>query len=183
MKFILIVYYIKMHKSLLELIKNKHVLIGIVVVLCLFVWWSSSKKEKYENDSGLEDQYAGPKYIYDKSTGIIMAGDKLNPKEMHGRFIPPSDNVLPLGVIPEDSYLLDDGNNGKSGLQHNMCDKMCCSAQYPVPFELSNNQNLCDLNDVVPSNLMCNNAWQDSGCLCLTKKQADFLSKRGDNSD
>ena len=33
----------------------------------------------------------------------------------------------------------------------------------------------------VPSNIMCNNAYQDSGCLCLTKEQAGFLSNRGGN--
>jgi hypothetical protein len=38
-------------------------------------------------------------------------------------------------------------------------------------------------DEFVPSNYMCNNGWQDSGCLCLKKDQADFINSRGINTD
>jgi len=35
--------------------------------------------------------------------------------------------------------------------------------------------------EFVPSPYSCNNAWQDSGCVCMTKNQKDFLASRGGN--
>ncbi len=68
------------------------------------------------------------------------------------------------------------------GLNFNMCSKSCCSQQYPTPFGLPSDPALCSLKDeLVPSSYSCNNGWQDSGCLCMTKKQAKFLGTRGNN--
>jgi len=90
---------------------------------------------------------------------------------------------LPIKVPPPDSYLLDDGASGTMGLHTNLCSKSCCSEQYPLPFKMRHEPSVCkNKNNFVPSNLMCNNAWQDVGCLCLTKDQASFLATRGGNS-
>jgi hypothetical protein len=85
-------------------------------------------------------------------------------------------------TIPENYYFLDDGAKGKMSIQHNMCSKSCCSNQYPLPFKLKYDPAICgSKNKFVPSNIMCNNAYQDSGCLCLEKSQAAHLYNRGGN--
>ena len=63
------------------------------------------------------------------------------------------------------------------------CSKSCCSAQYPTPFKLQDDEKMCQNKDkYLASNLMCNNEWQDVGCMCLTKNQSDFLESRGGNA-
>lgn len=79
-------------------------------------------------------------------------------------------------------YLLDDGAGGSAGLHFNQCSKSCCSDQYPLPFKMPADA-ACDSKDeFVPTNYTCNNAWQDSGCVCLTKDQANLLGSRGGNA-
>lgn len=63
------------------------------------------------------------------------------------------------------------------------CSQSCCSPQYPTPFKLNNDEDTCANKDkFVASNLMCNNEWQDTGCMCLTEKQSEFLETRGGNA-
>jgi hypothetical protein len=84
--------------------------------------------------------------------------------------------------IPSNYYFLDDGANGEMSIQHNLCSKSCCSEQWPTPFKQKNDPYVCsNKDDFVPSNIMCNNTFQDSGCLCLSKKQGSFLYNRGGN--
>ena len=79
--------------------------------------------------------------------------------------------------------ILDDGMNGNAGLNFNMCSKSCCSKQYPTPFDLPTDPLVCNSEqEFVPSSYTCNNAWQDSGCVCMTKDQSLFLNKRGNNA-
>ena len=86
--------------------------------------------------------------------------------------------------LPEDYYFLDDGADGKMSIQHNLCSRSCCSEQYPTPFKLKYDGNVCNnKSKYVPSQIMCNNAYQDSGCLCMTKDQANFLTNRGGNGN
>jgi len=85
--------------------------------------------------------------------------------------------------IPANYYFLDDGAEGSMSIQHNLCSKSCCSDQYPTPHKLRYDPMVCKNKDqFVPSRVMCANDFQDSGCLCMTKKQANFLSSRGGNS-
>ena len=80
------------------------------------------------------------------------------------------------------NYDLDDGANGAYDITNNMCSKLCCGVQYPPPFPLEKDPLVCNNKDsFVPSNYYCNNASQNAGCLCLDKKQADFLNNRGGN--
>ena len=89
-----------------------------------------------------------------------------------------------LEKLPENYYFLDDGAEGKMSIQHNLCSKSCCSEQYPTPFKLKYDGNVCaNKSKYVPSQIMCNNAHQDSGCLCMTQDQAKFLTNRGGNGN
>ncbi len=114
---------------------------------------------------------------YDESKGVIMAGSEWsNPPQ----FDPMSDKPY---VIPPGSYLLDDGQGGNSGLSNAKCSQSCCSQQWPVPFKLKYDSNTCNSQEEYrPSNLTCNNNYEDSGCLCITDKQFDYLSNRGGNA-
>ncbi len=79
--------------------------------------------------------------------------------------------------------ILDDGGKGNFGLNFNMCSKACCSQQYPPPFSITPDDFvLRSGQEFVPSSYTCNNGWQDSGCLCMTKDQALFLNRRGGNA-
>lgn len=89
---------------------------------------------------------------------------------------------LPTVVVPPNSYLLDDGNEGNSGLQNAVCSKSCCGKQWPVPFKMSYDEDACDNdNKYVPSNLTCSNGIS-SGCMCVNSQQFDQLSNRGGNA-
>jgi hypothetical protein len=70
------------------------------------------------------------------------------------------------------------------GLNFNMCSKACCSnGTYPPPFSLTpDDYVLMSGQEFVGSPYSCNNSWQDSGCLCLTREQANNLNSRGGNA-
>ena len=77
-------------------------------------------------------------------------------------------------------------SDGSEGLNYNMCSKSCCSAQYPPPFPLDDDVVVAQMKKdgkFVPTSYSCNNAWQDSGCVCMTPKQHDFLASRGNNAN
>jgi hypothetical protein len=114
---------------------------------------------------------------YDAGSGTIMSGPEFIPSQ----FLSPWYQAYTGNL--KNQYLLDDGEGGTMGLNFNMCSKSCCSDQYPVPFKMPIDSNVCDSKDeFVPTNYSCNNAWQDSGCVCMTKKQANFLGNRGNNA-
>jgi hypothetical protein len=72
--------------------------------------------------------------------------------------------------------------NENMTFQYNVCSKACCTPQYPTPFSVPVDPMTCgSIGDFVPSNYTCNNGWQDTGCLCLTREQSDFLNNRGNN--
>ena len=78
---------------------------------------------------------------------------------------------------------LDDGLEGDAGLLYAPCSTSCCTPQYPPPFKVSEDKNVCMNKDkYVPSGYKCNNAWNNSGCLCMTKQQSNFLASRGGNN-
>lgn len=178
----------------MDILKNKSVftaIIALVIIVVIIVVSDKLKANKLEGYADSINNQLNPnvketkkdfEYLYDKKTGLLMAGSEFQKGDLEGRYVPLDADDIPINVIAPDSFLLDDGNDGRTGLHTNMCSKMCCSAQYPVPHKLEHDKKLCNLKNFVPSNLMCNNAWQNSGCLCLTKPQANMLYNRGGNA-
>lgn len=115
--------------------------------------------------------------FYDAGSGVLMDGGEFTPKEL----LSPWYQTYTGNV--KQQYILDDGGNGSNGLHYNMCSKACCSEQYPLPFKLPFEERVClNKQKFVPSPYMCNNAWQDTGCVCMTKGQSDFIGGRGNNA-
>ncbi len=78
---------------------------------------------------------------------------------------------------------LDDGAGGNMGFHYNLCSPSCCSDQYPTPHKLPLDEVVCgQKGEFVPTNLQCNNAWNNSGCLCVKKSQFEHLVNRGGNA-
>ena len=62
-------------------------------------------------------------------------------------------------------------------LDTNTCSKSCCKfTQWKLPDELE--QNINKNNYIVPTNFSCNFG-NGSGCVCMTKKNFNYLSNRG----
>jgi hypothetical protein len=81
-----------------------------------------------------------------------------------------------------DNFFLDVGLVNLS-LHQPLCSKSCCSPQFPLPFSLPSDKMICDSKDeYIPSGISCNNGFQDSGCLCMTKDTAKFIANRGGNT-
>lgn len=115
--------------------------------------------------------------FFDSGSGVMMSGGELTPKEL----LSPWYQTYTGDV--KNHFLLDDGGNGSNGLHFNLCSKACCSDQYPTPFKLPYEDKVCNNKQkFVPSPYMCNNAWQDSGCVCLSKSQGEFIGSRGGNA-
>lgn len=118
--------------------------------------------------------------LYDRNTGIVTAASEF--VGLPDEIIPAwsdSDVVANYGKVDK----LDDGYNGAMGLNYNMCSKSCCSPQYPPPFAVDKDVMVeKHKGEFVPNNYMCNNAWNDSGCVCMTQKQHDYIQGRGNNA-
>ena len=118
--------------------------------------------------------------LYDRTTGIQTAASEFVglPEEIIPAWSD-SDVVANYGKIDK----LDDGYNGAMGLNYNMCSKSCCGPQYPPPFATDSDVMVeKHKGEFVPNNYMCNNAWNDSGCVCMTQKQHDYIQSRGNNA-
>ncbi len=117
--------------------------------------------------------------VYDRLTGQITDASEFIglPEEIY-----PADggkSIANYGAIDK----LDDGYNGAAGLNYNMCSKSCCSPQYPPPFALESDAVVDSMKGkFVPNNYACNNSWNNSGCVCMTKKQHNYLESRGGNA-
>ena len=164
----------------------------IVIVVVVFIWVVSPVIQKYirpilNNESfenGNKSMPApvqrphGPvqKQRIAHNVGSIVAGPGYETPD-YGRVFQPS-----TSSVPSNYYFLDDGDGGHMSIQYNLCSKSCCSKQWPLPFKLKEDAYVCANKDkFVPSRIMCNNSFQDSGCLCLTKDQARFIYNRGNN--
>jgi hypothetical protein len=128
--------------------------------------------EASPGNGGVSPPFVNPK------TGTIMDGPGFERGEVEGAYLED-----PSGV-PSNYYILDDGAGGEMSIQHNLCSKSCCSEQWPTPFKQKYDPYVCGAKskgDFVSSNVFCNNSFNDSGCLCLSKKQSRFLYNRGGN--
>lgn len=61
-----------------------------------------------------------------------------------------------------------------------LCSKACCSQQWFLPFNPGFDKQ--KYSKYIPTDYTCNNGYQDVGCLCMDKKQVDFISSRGNNA-
>jgi hypothetical protein len=128
-----------------------------------------------ETDAGSEESEEARVPNVDPATGMMMDGPGFERGEVEGAPEAPT-------TIPANYYFIDDGAGGEMSIQHNLCSKSCCSEQWPTPFKQKYDPYVCNnKSDFVPSQIMCNNSFQDSGCLCLSKKQNQFLYNRGGN--
>jgi len=104
--------------------------------------------------------------LYDRKTGLVTAASD---------FVGLPDEIMPAwGSESVANYgrvdRLDDGYNGAMGLNYNMCSKSCCGPQYSPPFKLEEDAMVDKMKDkFVPNNYSCNNAWNNTGCVCMTK--------------
>ena len=180
----------------------------VVIVLALFFWYRSSKNSeegfaeslaKLETSEPQKEIIIRPP-VMDKSKQMVMSGSDFQgyPSENDVRNLMLGDIDRSSGEIPVNRVIpawsseidgkigiphdLDDGEGGSLGLHYNLCSKSCCSDQYPTPFKLPNDLACANKDKYVPNNYMCNNAWQDSGCVCMTDRQAGFLVERGGNA-
>jgi len=133
-----------------------------------------SKVQNVENNKVSPETQAPP---------ASPASPAMNPMDnMDITMAPISDDISGVDEVPDNYYLLDDGANGMMSIRNNLCSPSCCSDQYPTSFKLRPDENVCaSKGNFVPSSYMCNNSYQDSGCLCMTKEQSNFLSTRGGN--
>lgn len=170
---------------------NKKIIMVAVLILVVIVIWfvyadmtkRSSIREKFAQETMSETKpemvssEVAPRIPYvNPQTGTLMDGPGFE------RPLPDEPVIERSSVIPSNYYFLDDGANGEFSVQHNLCSKSCCSEQWPTPFKQKYDPYVCNNKDkFVPSNVFCNNSFQDSGCLCLSKKQASFLYNRGGN--
>ena len=160
---------------------------GIIVI---FIWYiypyltstecfdtTNNKTVQNSNDINMPDIQI-PLSNFDANTRSITAASE---------FVGMPEEILPAwgqNTIGGYGYdmALDDGNYGNSGVQYNLCSKSCCTPQYPPPFMLPVDALVSQSKDkFVTSSYTCNNSWQNSGCLCLREKQAEFLNGRGKN--
>lgn len=159
------------------------VFIGLLVVVYLFKWMTG-RSEQFESgkqvvlESKQEEIPIAPPFV-DNDVRTLMSGSG---------FIPQHDVIPPWGMdVDVNKYGivdgLDDGAGGSMGLNYNLCSKSCCSEQWPTPFKLPYDKFVCSNKDnLIPNNYMCNNQWQDSGCVCMSKEQGNFISSRGNNA-
>lgn len=138
-----------------------------------------SQKEFGDSESRQEEFPILP-MVYDRVTGVQTAASEFVglPEEIIPAWSD-SDVVANYGKIDK----LDDGYNGAMGLNYNMCSKSCCGPQYPPPFATDSDVMVEKRKgEFVPNNYMCNNTWNDSGCVCMTEKQRDYIQSRGNNA-
>jgi|UniRef100_A0A6C0ECI5 hypothetical protein len=81
----------------------------------------------------------------------------------------------------ENSLLFPDNSNGIPKLDNNKCSKNCCnlSTQWKLPSELFNDKQQ-NYTNYIPSNISCNSR-DTTGCLCIEKKDFNYLRDRGKN--
>jgi hypothetical protein len=150
----------------------------LLVVIAFIAWYMCSSKEHFTNEYTKQEDIVINPMVYDKTTGIVTSASE---------FVGLPDEIIPPWGPNDAEFgkaeILDDGMNGFMGLHYNMCSKSCCSQQYPPSFILEHDESVCESNDkFVGNTYKCNNAWQSSGCVCMSEKQRNFLANRGGNA-
>lgn len=175
-----------------ESLQDRSVQKYLALVVLLIVAYYLIAANKKENFNSEESPTIVPLEVRQSEQEIPIGSPYVNNdvrSRMSGSGFIPQKDVIPAWGMNVDTNKygivdgLDDGEGGSLGLNYNLCSKSCCSEQWPTPFKLPYDKFICGNKDkFMPSPYMCNNAWQDSGCVCLTKKQSNFLTERGTNA-
>lgn len=83
--------------------------------------------------------------------------------------------MLPLGDDPKKNY---------GSMRFTDRSPACCAPTYPIPFKIKVDKEIMDhAGDYVPSIYFGNNnGWQNHGCACVRKEDAQALFSRGNNA-
>jgi len=175
-----------------KLTKNQKVV--LVVVILLIIWFVYNR---YENLAEEKAVITNKPDNSQNATELKQTEPVIQPRvydRISGQITDASEFVgLPEKIYPANGgnavsnyglvEKLDDGYNGEMGLNYNMCSKACCSPQYPTPFALENDEQVNKMKDnFVLNEYACSNAWNNAGCVCMTKEQQKYLSSRGGNA-
>jgi hypothetical protein len=178
-------------------------IVVVVIIIVLLIWWyntSPSNNESFVQQKTLEqvmqDQGVLPGNVlvpkmaqpvhYDPNTMSMMTSPDFIPSSIEPAWSVDVDSDSQIYDKPEFNSVLnaiDTATNlGDKTLAYNHCSKSCCSKQYPLPFKLAANKEIVNnADDFVPSSYTCNNQWEDSGCLCMNKKQSALLQTHAGN--
>ena len=132
-------------------------------------------------DDKQEDINILPKFM-DNVSNSIMDAPKMIPESAYS----PWANVY-MNDDGDNSFMIDlgDGSENKDGGSGRFSERSpaCCSAQYPIPFQVKiNDKVMKNKDEYVPNPYMGNNNWENAGCTCMTRENAIKLAKRGYNA-
>lgn len=132
-------------------------------------------------DDKQEDIQILPKFM-DSVSSTVMDAPKMIPENAYS----PWANVY-MNDDGDSSFMIDlgDGPDNKDGGSGRFSERSpaCCSAQYPIPFQVKVNDKIMKNKDnYVPNPYMGNNNWENAGCTCMTRENAIKLAKRGYNA-
>lgn len=117
-------------------------------------------KEHFGEETQVAQETDKNKPFVNPQVGTIMDGPGFEKGDVDGV------SQETMSNIPSNYYFLDDGAGGEMEIQHNLCSKSCCSAQWPTPFKQKFDPYVCgSKGDFVPSQIFCNNSFQDSGLI------------------
>jgi hypothetical protein len=153
--------------------ENIYIILIIIFIIIIVIIFFFSNKERYTNSTmEVNSKYQkSPKMVYDTTT--LMDQD----------YIPPTIIYPPWSANPSSFNKLSGEDSTYMMTHYNQVSKACCSPQFPVPFALDSDVNILNQKkDFALSPYFGNNASQNSGCLCITNKQKDFLVNRGGNT-
>lgn len=168
-----------------KIFNKTNLIVFLLLVLCVVVlaWLvlpkmvtlpmpgQEAKQEGKQEMEGVQKEHFGEQEqkvvdknmpFVDPKTGSLIDGPGFERGDVEGV------TQESLSTIPSNYYFLDDGANGEMSIQHNLCSKSCCSAQWPTPFKQKYDPYVCDgkkNNNFIPSNVFCNNSFQDSGLI------------------
>ncbi|ARF09324.1 hypothetical protein Catovirus_2_273 [Catovirus CTV1] len=175
----------------MEFFQNKIVQWVLIIVLVAFIiyYLFTKNTETFNNQNMFRAPAFEIEKIYEEPRVPVEYVNLENGTIMAGKEFIPQDTVIPAwgeqyGVAETlDNNDLSDGQGGSFTLSNNICSPSCCANQYPTPFEIPYDSFVCNNKDELkPSNYVCNNSWQNAGCMCVTKAQEKYLYDRGGNA-
>ena len=96
-----------------------------------------------------------------------------------------STDYIPYKINPAWTHgmSLADNEDDDMSVMFNLCSPSCCNQQYPIPHKLDSDPLIAGKEaSFVATPMSCSNSYQGSGCMCVSKNEANFLRNRGGNS-